>query len=321
MIITADTQRTDNPAFSMLQKVNSKYPILLLARSENLTFNEDVLSLKGKPYIVVDYIENGWNWNREETLIVGQNCNRFPDVCQRGWDVLNDFIKENPPVLYFKRELLQSDITDTLLPIEYVNLQPIFPAQTKEQFESRPISVFTYWGRSSDSRLMVHGEFWKNAARKGYSVCDNIYYLNAFMEDEKSQPNKWVTMNIPHYSRVDMKHIMEINAVSKLSLSMPGAGVKCFRNCGESLCNSVMVMPEDNLAWSLPFVHGINCIQFPIYDNPMGIEPEWPVIKGIEDALKNPNLYDIYLQGLEAAKWYQIDNYIKNYIEPIINKY
>jgi len=320
MIITADKNRTDNPALDMLRKVSSKYPILLLARSENLDFNPDVLRLIGKPYIIADYIENGWDWDRKETLIVGKNCEKFPNVCQNGWGQLEQFIKDNPPLLYFKRELLAKDKTDKLLPIEYVNLQPLFPTQTKEEFNARPISVFHYWGRSSDSRLMAHAEFWRNAARKGYSVCDNIYYFNNFMQDEVNQPNKWVTMNIPHYNRVEMKHILEINGLSKLSLSLPGAGVKCFRNCGESLCNSVMVMPDDNLSWSYPFVNNVNCIQFPIGNNVTGVEKEWPIIEAIENALKNTTIYEIYIQGLEAAKYYQISNYIKNYLEPIINK-
>lgn len=318
-VIIADIQRTDNPALDMLRKGQFKYPVLLLARSENLSFNKEVLSLKGKPYVIADYIENGWCWDRKETLIVGKNCDKFPDVCQSGWEELSDFIRENPPLIYFKRELLKKDKTDTILPIEYVNLQQLFPAQTQEEFNARPVSVFHYWGRSSDSRLMAHAEFWRNAAKKGYSVCDNIYYFNAFIHDEINQPNKWVTMNIPHHSRVDIKYIMEINGVSKLSLSLPGAGVKCFRNCGESLCNSVMVMPDDNLAWSWPFINGENCIQFPIGDNVTGVDKEWPIIEAIETALKNPNLYDIYLQSLEAAKYYQIDNYLKNYLEPIIN--
>ncbi len=319
-IITADTKRTDNPAYDMLRKGGFKYPVLLLARSENLTFNEEILSLAGKPYIIADYIENGWDWDRKETLIVGKNCDKFADVCQSGWDKLNDFIKENPPLLYFKRELLAKDKTDTVLPIEYVNLQPLFEPQTKDKFDARPISVFHYWGRSSDSRLIAHGEFWKNAARKGYSVCDNIYYFSGFMQDEVNQPNKWVTMNIPHYSRVEIKHILEINGLSKLSLSLPGAGVKCFRNCGESLCNSVMIMPEDNLSWSYPFVHGVNCVQFPIKEDVTSIKNEWDVCEAIETALKRTDLYDIYLKGLETAKYYQIDNYIQNYLEPLINK-
>lgn len=319
MIITADKNRTDNPALDMLRKGNFKYPVLLLARSENLSFNKEVLSLKGKPYIICDYIELGWQWNRKETLIVGTNCDKFPDVCQSGWEELGDFIRDNPPILYFKRELLEKDRTATMIPIEYVNLQPLFPAQSKDEFDKRPLSVFHYWGRSSDSRLMAHAEFWRNAAKKGYSVCDNIYYLNAFMQDEINQPNKWVTMNIPHYSRVEMKYIMEVNGISKLSLSLPGAGVKCFRNCGESLCNSVMIMPEDNLSWSLPFEHGVNCIQFPINGDVTSIKSEWDICGAIETALKRTDLYEIYLKGLDAAKYYQIDNYIKNYLEPLIN--
>lgn len=320
MVILADKHRTDNPANDFLKQIKTDIPILLLARSENLTFNEEVLSLNGKKYIIADYIENGWVWDRKETLIVGKNIDKFPDVCQSGWGLLDEFIRENPPALYFKRELLKKDVTDTLLPIEYCNWNNAFPAETKEQFDKRPISVFHYWGRSSDSRLIAHGEFWKNAARKGCTVCDNIYFFNAFMEDEKNNPNKWVSLWMPHYFRVPMSEILKINGMAKLSLSMPGAGVKCFRNCGESLTNSVMIMPEDNLAWSYEFINGKNCIQFPINDDVSGIKNEWDVTGAIEEALKRTDLYEIYLEGLKAADWYRCDNYINNYLLPLINK-
>ena len=317
MVILADITRTDGVALKLCEAINSPYPILLISRQENLNFNEQILSLKGQKYVIADFIEVGWNWNREETLIIGKNIGEFKDCCQSGWERLDEFIKENPPVLYFKRELLKKDATAKVLPIEYPNWQKEYPTQTREQFNARPISVLNYWGRSHEARLIVHGEIWKNAARKGYAVCDNIYYINHFMRED-SNINKWVSLWIPHYARIDISEILKINEMSKLCISLPGAGVKCFRQTGEAVVNGIVVMPEDNLEYSYPFVNNVNCIKFPI-ETVTGVDKEWGVIEAVEKALLNNNLYDIYLESLLVAEFYRVDNYTK-YIENLINK-
>lgn len=319
MVITADTQRTDGVIHSLCQRINTTVPILLISRSEQLSFNEEILSLKGKDYVIVDVIENGWNWDRKNTLIVGHNVNEFKGDCQNdAWDRLDEFVRENPPKMYFKRELLKKDVAKRIKPIEFPNWQPLSEPQTKEEFNARPIVLFNYWGRSHEARLMVHGELWKHAARHGYSVCDNVYYINRFFAEDDN-PKKIITLWIPHYQRIDIKELLKINALSKLSLSLPGCGVKCFRSTGESFTNSVLVLPEDNLAYSHDLVDGENCIKF-LLTSINGIDKEWEVMKAVENALQFPEiLYNIYLKGLKAAEWYQVDNYTKKYLEPLIN--
>ncbi len=104
MIITADTQRCDTPALEMLRRVNTDVPILLISRSEELNFNEEILSLAGKKYVVADFIEAGWNAELTETLIVGENTHDFDYTQKGGWSRLHDFMVENKPALYFKRD-------------------------------------------------------------------------------------------------------------------------------------------------------------------------------------------------------------------------
>lgn len=314
MVIVADKTRTDGTAFNFLSRFITKMPILLLSRVEQLDFNDEIISLKSKDYCIVDYIENGWNWDRQETLIVGQNTMKFFEG--EGWQKLHDFVNDNPPNKYLKRELLKKDESNYLKPIEYPNFQPSYQIESREEFNKRPISIFNFWGRSHEARLIFQGEIWKHAARKGYAVCDNIFYFNHFMEQE-TNPNKWLSFWMAHYVRIDIKELLQINAMSKLSLSLPGAGIKCFRTTGESIVNSVMIMPEDNLAYSHEFIDGYNCIKFPIEDV-TGLQKEWQICERIEEALKMDNLYDIYLKGLEAAEFYQIKNYIP-YLENIIN--
>ncbi len=317
-IILPNIHRTDGVANNLCQRINTDLPILLLSMQDDFSLNPEVLTLAGKKYIIIDYIENGWNWNREETLIVGDNTFNFDSCKGEGWKLLHEFVRDNPPALYLKRELLYKDWCDTIKPIEYPNFQPEYLPQTREEFNGRPISMLWFWGRSHEARLMLQGEIWKNAARKGYAVCDNIFQFNHFMEEE-TNPNKWITLHIPHYSRIPITELLKINGLSKLSVSLPGAGVKCFRSTGESIVNSVCIFPEDELAYSYDFVNGQNCIIFPI-KSVDGISEEWDVCGAIEKALRLPNLYEIYLESLKVASWYRVDNYVKNYLEKLINK-
>ena len=318
MIITADTQRCDTPALEMLRRVNTDVPILLISRSEELNFNEEILSLAGKKYVVADFIEAGWNAELTETLIVGENTHDFDYTQKGGWSRLHDFMVENKPALYFKRELLAKDKTETILPIEYPNWQADYHLQLREDFEKRPIAALNYWGRSHEARLLLQGDIWRYAAKKGGAVCDNIYHLNGFLQHD-TNPLKFVTLNIEHYSRIDISEIMKVNQMSKLSISIFGCGRKCFRNTGESIVNSICVLPEDELAYSYPFEHNKNCIKFSINNDVTGLQNEWDVMGAVEKALQNPNLYDIYLESKKIADWYRIDNYTKNYLNPLIN--
>jgi len=320
MVITPDLSRTDGVANRLCEMINTTLPILLISRVEEIKFNEQVLSLQGKDYVIVDFIECGWDVEMNDTLIVGKNTDQFKFLYGDGWVRLHDFVKNNPPKVYFKRELLAKDKTDKILPIEYPNWQPDYTLDTREQFNSRPIAMFNYWGRSHESRLMFHGEVWKNAARKGYAVCDNIYYFNSFMADEKN-PMKFITLNIPHYSRIDISELMKINALSKLSVSLPGCGIKCFRSTGESIVNSIVVLPEDDLAYSFPLIDGLNCIKFSRNNDVSGVKNEWGIMNLINHVLgiESDNLYDIYVRSKKVADWYSVNNYIKNYLEPNIN--
>ena len=69
----------------------------------------------------------------------------------------------------------------------------------------------------------------------------------------------------------------------------------------------------------MPFIHGVNCIKFSTNNDVTGLKNEWDVMGVVEKALANQNLYDIYLESKKLADWYQIDNYINNYLQPLIN--
>lgn len=318
LVYLPNIHRTDGVMYNFCEKLDTRIPILLISRQEEFEFNERIYELENKEYAIVDFIEMGWNVPIEETFVVGKNLSRFKEFEQyEGWQKLERFVANNPPKVYFKRELLSKDVTNTLLPIEYPNFQPPYPIQTKEMFNKRPISALWYWGRSHEARLLLHGKFWESAAKKGYAVCDNIYQYNDFLHYE-TNPVKFVTLHIPYYARLPITELLKINGDSKLSVSLPGCGNKCFRSTGEAIVNSICIMPEDNLAYSLPFIHGINCIKFP-KQSVDGISKEWDVIGSIEEALKRDDLYDIYLKSVMVADFYRVDNYSKH-LEKIINE-
>lgn len=315
-VIVADKRgATDGAMFNMLNQVNSSLDILLVSRPDGYVFNEDILSLKGKPYAIADVIEMGWDAEIIDTPFLG-----FPDTSEYSifnhpqfndnkseWQKLNDFIKENKQRFYLKRELLLQDQEDEVFePLNYPAQYPIPEPQSKEDFLKRPLDVFYSWGLSHPQRRRLQGDIWLGADKYGYMVGDNLFWIELFMANESG--SRWLSVNIPHYCRFHSDQILNVNALAKISISMPGAGTSCFRHT-ESSSNAVMLMKNDNMAWSFPWEHNKNCIMF----NEFGGEVETCL-----QALSNNNLYDIYRAGVENCKKYYLPNYI-NHIESIIN--
>lgn len=310
-IIVADAQdRTDGSAAQLLQQIPTDIPIVLVSRVDGFVFNEELLSLD--KYILCNYFELGWNyeWNDGGHLFGKYRRHYLPMFLDEEWKKFDEWVKNNPPLLTFQRELHKSDFKDNVYPIEYANLTSKYEPQTKAEYNARPLSCFFYWGRSNEIRVQAHGDIWKGASRHGYSVCDNAFFLSEFVKNESGK--KYASFWTPHYCRMDISNILAINGQSKLSLSLPGAGVKCFRSTGESPVNSVMVCLEDDLAWAYEWQHEVNCIK---------IQPNESIVDGIEKALQREDLYDIYLKGLETADKYRTETYIKKYLINKINEH
>lgn len=298
------------PEINVIAGIKSDIPLVLVTRLENFVFNEELLTL-GR-YVLVCMSEYGWDWDLEKsgTHIWGYNTSEFPHFKDNPeWKKFDKWVASNKATLFFKRELLKKDANNWLLPIDYPNYQEPYPIQTKKEFDSRPLEVCMMWGRSSEHRTRVHSEIWANSSKNGASICDNIYQFNAFLQHE-SNSKKWATFHQPHYQREDIKQLLIINGLSKLSISLWGCGVKCFRSTGESPVNSIMVKYKDNLKWSEDWVHGYNCIEVEVRNE----------IFGIESALKRDDLYDIYVKSVETSNKYHFHKYTKNYLNTLIQK-
>lgn len=284
-------------------------PLLPMTRIEGYKFNPELLKLK--EYILLDYSELYWNSENEDTHLFGKNTHEFPEQFPGDeWNKFEDFVRTNPPKIYFKRELKKKDVGGNVHCVDYPCWTAPYPIQTKQEFDNRVLEVFHFWGRSHEERVRFHSEVWANSSRNGASVCDNIFSFNDFIRWE-GNPKKWASFYMPHYCRVDIKQILAINGMAKLSVSLFGAGKKCFRTTGESPVNSVMVMQDSDLAYSYEWIHEYNCLKFPTTKIDMPL---------LDEFVKRDDLYEIYLLGMNTVDKYRINNYVNNYIQPIIQK-
>lgn len=303
MIIIANRSgEIDSAYHSLVRHISVDIHIVMVSWSENFIFNDELLNIKD--YVLCCFCEYGYDAILTDTHIWGVNSENFPRYYSKDWVIFDKWVKENPPKLTLKRELLNKDVSDTIKSIEYPCLVEKRQLDSKEQFDRRRLNVFQYWGRSNEHRLRIHGEIWLHAYKKGFSVCDNLYYMAAFLEQEQGE--KWGTLWIPHWARIDVEKLMFLNNISKLSLSWEGAGNKCFRSA-EAPVNSVMVMHKNNLAWSFQWDES-NCI----------LVEHGKEIEGIEEALSDEYLYNVYLEGVQNCDKYRLENYIP-YLEKLIN--
>lgn len=302
-IISPDKNGTIDPVVvKILSQIETDILLVPITRTENFQFNESLLSLDR--YCLFDFVEYGWNWDRGETHVFGYNTDLFTDKFYGDeWKRFDDFISKKPPVVYFKREMLVS-CNQNVRPIDWPCFHQIPALETRDQFCSRPIDVFFSWGHSNEIRRRIHGEIFINSTKSGYGIIDNPYNIERGLWEYKKI---WLTMQTPHYARLRMEQLLFIQGKSKLSLSYPGAGVKCFR-MAESPINSIMVMQHDEMMYSYAWSHWHNCIKTEI-----GGE-----IETIEAALRRDDLFDIYQNGVETVKKYYLPDYCKDYIEPII---
>lgn len=302
VIIANATGEIDSAFHSLIRHIQSSVPIVMVSSSNNFVFNEELHSLNGKDFILVDFKELGWDYNWSKHTLESYH-NKF-----RGdeWKKFHEWIYLKPLIGFIRELDIPTSRLEGLFPIDYpTTIEPI-PIQSEEKFNSRPLSACYYFGRSHEGRLKLHSSIWGGASRYGYSVCDNIFYFNGFMQYESGK--KYFSANIPHYQRHPIQEVLAINGMAKIGIVPHGAGIKTFR-ATEVSANAVPLLWEDNLAWSYEWVHGVNCLRcMP------GKE-----VETIEEWVNKPELYQIYKNAVETCDKYRVQNYINNYIYPIIN--
>lgn len=261
-----------------------------------------------KPVIVVDFMEYYGAWDEVDTHLFGKTGGRATALpLPAGYEVFDAWVEAVKPALYFKRELLAKDRSDTVIPIEFPCYLGGWEMENEANFNARKVEVFNCWGFSNPLRPKLHGEIFENMCGFGLNLIGAFDHFDHRMSE--NIPRLWATIFQPHFTRMPMSQVLLRQSQSKLAVSLPGAGIKCFRS-GEAPVNSIMALPEDNLAWSFPWVHGENCIR---------LDPE-NLFWSLDDATKRDDLHKIYLASQQTVDRYRTRRYLDEYLLPEIAK-
>jgi hypothetical protein len=256
-----------------------------------------------KPIVVVDFMEYyGSQLGKTQTHLFGVHDAYEGD----NWRSFHQWLVDHPPILYFKRELLESDRSARVLPIEWPCQIPAVTLQSKAEFDARPFQLYFSWGYSNPLRPRLAGEIYGLMAG-GYHI-DVIASHDHIDAKLHSTGRRWISVHTPHTHRLPINEIMRRQSQSKMSVSLPGAGRCCFRSV-EAPVNTVPVMLDDGHAWSHPW-NRTNCIL--INQVEMG--------KQLEQETQREDLYNLYTEAQVNIDRYRSNNYANNYILPSIEQ-
>lgn len=235
-----------------------------------------------------------------------------------------------PIKAYFKREMTPgAQVTGLPFPIypidwtlNVVNCGPL-TIDTEKEYNNRPIDIFMSWGYSSESRPKLMGELLRRAGAFNAHFAVTEEDLNhALMEGRE---RIFALLFTPHYRRIHISKLLEWQAKAKISISMFGAGKKCFRHA-EASYNSLMAHQQpDAVEWSYQWIPGKNCLQLPDgekFIETQFITEECVAVNWLYDALRieQGKLYPMYVNCVLNNRNYHNNAYARDYLLPKIVK-
>ncbi len=289
-----------------------------VCQGEPFKFNHHLnrLLTAGKPIVFVDYLEHGWDYDFSKGNVMGEHMACIP--CTEGnnpeWGTLHGWIQQASPILHFKRELRTQDVRDDLIPIDFLAEGPSFPVDSLEQYSSRPYDVTFVWGYSNAVRPRLHGKIVEAMGTKSIDVITSFEQIpgrpgNA--NHHRVTP-LWVAIHQAHWVRKPMAEVYALGRKGRLVVSLPGAGVKTFRD-SEAPNGSLPVFLQDDLARSYPWEHMVNCFK-------LRVGQEFEDL--YEMTFADPKfMHQIYLNAQTNLDRYRPEAYIKNYFIPSIESH
>lgn len=261
----------------------------------NYKFNQALWHIT-KPIILLDFMEFGWDAGDKPNLFGFGSLGNFSHISSEQWIDLDEWVSSLKQPLLFKRELFLKDQNEWRLPIEFPCVQPIPADVSKELFDARPFEVFFNWGLSHPARPRMHGSIFLWADRINVNIIDG-------WEQYHDHGKVWVTIHTPHYQRRPIEEVLRWQQRAKISISLPGAGVKCFRSA-ESPIGSVVAKLADELAWAYPWKHMENCVELHEHEG----------IVRLCNALADPNLYEVYRACQDTIRKYEQRRYVREHV-------
>jgi len=311
------TGRIDPPVERILRELpqGNDVTIVPVTRLEDFRF---IGGIRG-PWVLWDHSEFGWDWDQRTGYVWGETRLNHPWFQSEEWRKFDQFVRDKPPIATFQRELLRDEVTDSRYPCEYLNFQPPVTPDTREQFDARPIDVCFQWGRSSESRVRLHANIFRQSSYQGYQVVSEVEHIAHEIREGKR--NLWASIHTPHYARRSMAEVQQMFTQSKIVVSMAGCGQKTFRNA--EIPNSITAFPKDNLSWAYGYQDGMNCIRLSTGLGPDSITHDKENIEVVEisNALKSADLYKLYLRAVYSADRMRPERYIPDYVMPWVEKH
>lgn len=281
--------------------------IVPISYFENFRFNESLYHIK-KPIVIVDFMEYFGFLPLGETSIFGITNMPNNIAADVEWEKLDQWATGVDNVCYFKRELF-GDVNNPLVhPIEWPCTHPAWPIESKEAFNSRPFEVFYNWGYSNHLRPQMQASIFSLMAAGKIDVISNFDHIDAKIHEP--QP-KWIAIHSPHTHRKHFSEIQLRQAQSKCSISLPGSGVCCFRSV-EAPLHTAPVICDYGKKWSIPWVHGENCIR--LFES--GVTAHW-----LSETIKDKDLHQIYVNAQETLDRYRSTRYVSEYFIPTIQQH
>lgn len=247
-------------------------------------------------------------------------CGPQPD---NGYSELHRHVAQMNVRAYFKRELLtvfQSPLKCALWPIDWTVPNYGLDGTTDEpnQFMDRPIDILMSWGYSSESRPRLHGELLRKAGMFGahFVMCEE----DLEMALKEGRQRIFALLFCPWYRRIQLSKIIRWQKLAKVSISVRGMGLKCFRSA-EAPYNSVMAhQTPEAVQWAFPWVAGENCIGLPNGDD-LQVD-EQKAVRHLYEwlRLRQGELHNLYLKGIANQRNYQSQAYSTQYLLPRISK-
>ena len=273
-------------------------------------FHEALLSID-KPVILLDYLE--WFGFATSHLLGKEELPR--NVADNPeWQKLNRWAAEANIILTFQRELLKRDVGERRIPIEWPAYLNTWEREGKTAFDKRPFEVCYTWGYSNPVRPLLQSQIYAMMAE---GKIDVLSHLDDVPHKIHEEGRKWIACHVPHTRRVDVNQIALRQAQSKIVVSLPGSGTKCFRST--EVHHSVPAIVKDEMAWSYDWINGFNCIKLPPMEFPF---PDFTIAKCLNMELEreNPALHSVYLEAQETLDKYHVSNYTRNYVMPAIER-
>lgn len=325
-MMSADKRGTfDPPSWQTIRQMEGRVDsiaeadviCLVQTKHPEFEFNDRLADEIGDnhPWVFFDWTETNWDWDQKETMFFGQNTEKFfGDSYNEHWRNFDEFVRDRPPILTFKRELLEKDRAERVLPLEYLSWLPDHGMDTKEDFAKRPLEVMSAWGRSHEARMLLHGSIFTQAGRLGYDVISEFSHIEPTIKDSPASL-KWATVHAPHFARIAVEEVQKFNLMARVVVSLPGCGWKTFRT-GEVACDAIMAMPSNRLAWSYPWTAENSIVLPPIHDTKSAEE----ACKVIRDALMRPDLYELYGAARENSLNYAHTSYLRRHVKANIER-